>query len=325
MNSRNRELQIAAACVFALAPSLLVAEPFTFDDIDFWVGNGANRAALAIDGLENNDQPPALVWGYRWDGTASGRDMLLAVVEADDRLFAKLGEFFGVPVVYGLGYDADADGQFGAMKIGLDGEPIETVFDESGISVSEIPDDDGRRATATDPGDYYMEGWFTGFWHYGNEAHDPPGTPTNPFDGGSWVENGSSIATRSLVDGSWDSWAFEMPAFPPPFTAYAVNPLAAASPFPPGDYNRDYGVDTADYQLWKSEYGSTIHPAVDGNRNGSVDAADYVVWRNNLGTGTPSSATQATGVPEPSTLWLAMCSACALGYFLIVPRKGESS
>ena len=84
---------------------------FSFDDIEFWVGNGANRAALVIDWVENAADPPALAWGYRWDGAAKGRDMLTALVAADPRLFAKLGGTPGSPVaVYGLGYDADGDG-----------------------------------------------------------------------------------------------------------------------------------------------------------------------------------------------------------------------
>ena len=79
-----------SSCAFSW-PSFLSAQPFTFDDIEFWVGTGANRAALVIDWVEGSTEPPALVWGYRWDGTARGSDMLTAIVAADPRLFAKLG------------------------------------------------------------------------------------------------------------------------------------------------------------------------------------------------------------------------------------------
>ena len=123
----NCKLQIAIACVFVLMPTLVIAAPFTFDDIDYWVGTGSNRAAFVIDWVENSTEPPALVWGYRWDGTANGRDMLTAIVAADDRLFAKLGDTSANPVaVYGLGYDADDDGEFA-----LDDD---TAFDADGIA-----------------------------------------------------------------------------------------------------------------------------------------------------------------------------------------------
>ena len=52
---------------------------------------------------------------------------------------------------------------------------------------------------------------------------------------------------------------------------------------PPGDYDDDGDVDSADYTVWKLAYGSTSQLAADGNGNGRVDAADYNVWRNNLG------------------------------------------
>ena len=74
-NPRRIICLVVSFCVFSWPP-VLSAQPFTFDDIEFWVGTGANRAALVIDWLENSNEPPALVWGYRWNGTATGRDML---------------------------------------------------------------------------------------------------------------------------------------------------------------------------------------------------------------------------------------------------------
>lgn len=296
-------LRTIVACVFASMASHAAATPFTFDDIEFWIGTGANRAAIAIDWFENSTDPPALVWGYRWDGMATGRDMLMAVVAADERLFAKFGNTQANPVrLYGIGYDVDADGDFGACR--TFGDELDcTEFDEAGFAYSgEI----FIAATATDAGDLYREGWAfgTGFWHYG-----VPATPgTNPYDGGAWMDIQEGMATRQLVDGDWDSWAFQLSTIPP-FTSYAENPVAAPSPYPPGDYNRDRRVDLDDYAMWKSEYGSTTNPAADGNRDGRVDAGDYVVWRNNLGAGVPATG---SGVPEPQSLRLAACIACLL-------------
>ena len=324
MSGTKSMFQSIAACVVALLASQAAAAPFSFDDIDFWVGAGANRCGAGHRLVRARPDPPALAWGFRWDGAATGRDMLLAIVEADDRLFAKLGEFNEGASLFGLGYDADDDGQFGVLKINSEGEPVETTFDELGIAVSGIPDADLIRAAATDPGDYYAEGWKSAVWHYGGESETPIGTPANPYDDGSWQDSGSGMLFRSLKNGSWDSWAFELIPPTPPFNtdSYADNPIAAPSPFPPGDFNRDHIVDDADYQLWKSKFGSAIDPETDANDNGVVDAADYTIWRDNFGIGGGSAAAFRSGVPEPSTLGLALC---ALWQFFTLRRKGRRS
>ena len=144
MNSSYRKSWCILACMVAFTSHPVVAAPFMFDDIEFWVGTGANRAALVIDWVEMSPDPPALVWGYRWDGVATGYDMLRSVVEVDDRLFAKLGEFDEGASLFGLGYDVDNDDHFGALKFNHAGQPIETVFDETGIALSGSPDADGR-------------------------------------------------------------------------------------------------------------------------------------------------------------------------------------
>jgi hypothetical protein len=268
---------------------------FSFDDIRFWVGSGANRAALAIDWVEDSTEQPALVWGYRWVGIATGRDMLLAVVAADDRLFAKLGDTSGNPVrVFGLGYDADDDGQFGIDD--------ETSFDESGIAYGNPP---FFPAATSDADDHYAEGWTFAFWHYGVAA-------TNPYNGGVWSDIQVGMAQRMLTDGCWDSWAFENTTTPP-FNAYAESPIAALPPQLPGDFNDDGDVNQADFNLWRSTFGSTSELAADANDNGVVDAADYVVWRKNsfgsmiAATGPQPASTLAT-VPEPHALWSASLS-----------------
>lgn len=64
-----------------------------------------------------------------------------------------------------------------------------------------------------------------------------------------------------------------------------------------GDYNTDGSVDGNDYQVWRSNFGSTLNLAADGNHDGVVNAADYTVWRNNLGA---ISASQSV-VMAPTT------------------------
>ena len=300
---RRRSLFVLL-CAFSW-PYPGVATPFSFDDIEFWVGTGANRAAVAIDWVEHSTEQPALVWGFRWNGAASGRDMLLAVVTADQRLFAKLGDPPANPVrVFGLGYDADRNGEFGIE----DG----TTFNDSGIAYSSPP---FFPAAASDPDDYYAEGWTFGFWHYGVAG-------TSPFAGGSWSDSGVGMASRTLSDGAWDSWTFS-PTFD--FTAFAENPRAAPPPpFAPGDFNRDGRVDAADYAFWRADFGSTAELAADGNGNGVVDAADYVVWRRHLGHG-HSSIAAANVIPEPGATGFVLSSLCVLGQIRLLNRKERIS
>jgi hypothetical protein len=261
-----------------LAPANIArGDAFSFEDIQYWIGTGDNRAALVIDWVENAVDPPALVWGYRWDGAATGADMLRDVLVADDRLFAKLGSSMSSLVAtYGIGYDANDDGIF-ALNDG-------TAFNADGIVVTDAAD----LAIANDPDDLYAEGWYTGFWHYGIAS-------SNPYDGGAWADTPQGMATRNLTDGAWDSWTFS-PTFN--FASFAMNPLAAQSPFSSGDYDLDGVVSVADYARWKARYGST-DAAADGNGNGIVDAADYTVWRNNLGMGVSAASQPAAEVPEP--------------------------
>ncbi len=85
-------------------------------------------------------------------------------------------------------------------------------------------------------------------------------------------------------------------------TAFTLPALPVA-----GDYDGDHQVTIADYNRWKSAYGSTVAAGTgaDGNGDTLVDAADYTVWRNNLNqAGGGQSAGVGSAeivVPEPAT------------------------
>ena len=311
---RNERCRVALLMVL-LCSRCAAAAPFSFDDIEYWVGEGSNRAAVVIDWDDNSAAPQALAWGYRWDGDALGSDMLLAVLTADDRLFAKLGGTPSMPAaVYGLGYDADGDGQFGVD----DG----TEFDEAGIAFMGPPD----LGMATDAGDYYAEGWFSGFWHYGK-------ADSNPYDGGMWVNDVGGMAGRDLSDGAWDSWVFT-PTFD--FSAYAENPSAAAAPVVtvdplPGDYNGNGKVDAADYSVWRDAMTAQGNLSLNDPTPGTVDTEDFLYWCAHFGETSGSSAAyigpgESPGansaiVPEPAAGVLALVAFLTLSLTSLQPRK----
>jgi hypothetical protein len=53
--------------------------------------------------------------------------------------------------------------------------------------------------------------------------------------------------------------------------------------YPPGDYNRDYVVDSLDYTVWRNSLGSTTNLWADGNANLQIDDGDLNVWKQNYG------------------------------------------
>ena len=59
-----------------LVPMKAIAEgTFTMEMIENWTGEGENKAALAIQ-WNAEGETNALVWGYRWDGEATGEKIL---------------------------------------------------------------------------------------------------------------------------------------------------------------------------------------------------------------------------------------------------------
>lgn len=109
--------------------------------------------------------------------------------------------------------------------------------------------------------------------------------------------------------GEYEFWIRQHDQDVGPTQNYAVAWWAAAPPTPvsQGDYNGDGMIDSEDYDIWKTNFG-TFFADADGNGNGIVDAADYTIWRDNLGAGSGSVAS----VPEPSTALLGIILICGV-------------
>jgi len=181
-----------------LLANVASADVISFSDIQYWVGTGSNQAAMVIDW---NDGKDAWAWGYRWDGAATGADMIEALVRTDPRLYSKLWDFGGGlgHALIGFGLDRDLDG------FAID--PA-TDFGPDGYLLDGRDETDSDGGMAIDPDDSYGEGWWEGYWSYW-----VPTTPgENPYDGGSWGYSGWGASSRQLTDGDWDGWSF-LPGF----------------------------------------------------------------------------------------------------------------
>ena len=98
-----RHIQLTFAIL--AASTLARAQTFSFSDIVNWTGSGSNEAAMLID-WNDGTAHPALVWGYRWNGTATGEQMMQAIMASDPDLSVQIinDPEFG-DYVNGIGFD----------------------------------------------------------------------------------------------------------------------------------------------------------------------------------------------------------------------------
>ncbi|MCK5654831.1 MAG: PEP-CTERM sorting domain-containing protein [Candidatus Aureabacteria bacterium] len=173
---------------------------FTFSDIEYWIGTGSNESAMVID-WNDGINPVSLAWGYRWDGTVTGEDMLTAIAGSgfyreasggamgdpitgeDERLFARISDWGWGMSVFGLGYDVDSDG--GGFVSGYE-DSLEPYTNENGYAI--------------DSDDHYKEGCYSGYWSYWLTSGEDPLN--------NWVSSFVGINDRVLSDGVWDGWSF---------------------------------------------------------------------------------------------------------------------
>ncbi|MCD9855437.1 DUF5074 domain-containing protein [Epilithonimonas sp. JDS] len=194
---------------------------FNFDDIVYWVGTGTNEAAFVVQ-WNDSKNPDAMVWGFRWNGTATGEDMLKAIAKTDKRFFTLLyqGTQFG-SAVGGLGFDLDGNDTNALYKSGNNTYPLYPV--DGIINTTSYDFDD---YTAKDADDHWGSAWYTGYWSYWVKD------PTDSDFGYS----GLGASSRQLMNGSWDVWNFNpnMESYDISSTLTPVSAFSAQADFTKG-------------------------------------------------------------------------------------------
>ena len=196
---------------------LLPQRPFSFDDIHY-LGRHRKQSGRSRDrlgrGLYRAASPRV---GICWDGAAHGNNMLSAIVAADPRLYAKLGGTAADPAaVYGLGYDANNDGEFGLND--------DTAFDSLGFAFTTRPIWRPRRTRATTTPK-------VGSRACGTTASQS----SNPYTGGQWSD--TQVAWPAVCSSMAPGIVGR--SHRRSISRRCENPVAAAPPFPPGDFDHD--------------------------------------------------------------------------------------
>ncbi|MDL2142881.1 DUF5074 domain-containing protein [Flavobacterium tructae] len=229
----------------------------TFDDIKYWIGTGSNRAAFVVQ-WNDGKNTDALVWGFRWEGTATGEDMLKAILKADRRFFALLykGTQTGSSVG-GLGFDLNGIKTIGLYK-GTD--YTYPLYPTNGFVNTTAYDFDSY--TAIDTNDHWQSGWTNGEWTYwGKNSADADFTA---------VSTGAS--GRILQNDSWDVWNYapSKNVLPIAGTFTPVVPYAEATDFTNGFFmvNEDW-------------FGHTNGSVNFINKDGSTNYQIYSIANNN--------------------------------------------
>ncbi|MDE6497460.1 MAG: hypothetical protein K2L21_02240, partial [Muribaculaceae bacterium] len=205
---------------------------FTFDMIESWSGEGSNRAALVIQ-WNNPAETNALVFGYRWDGLATGADMIRAVVSDHPQLYGLIQytnvssptDPLGGYTINGFGWDLDGDGDI-ALK---DTKDNQIYYSESGLFIHPRGYDPEKGGSsdydyddwvAVDDDDFWGAGWYLSYWSYWVKD-----TQEASFSYSGWGASG-----RVLEDGSWDGWNFSLDMMPSDWKKFK----AAPNPMPEG-------------------------------------------------------------------------------------------
>lgn len=218
---------------------------FSLDSIKNWSGEGAKRAGLIIQWNTGRDKV-ALAFGYRFDGSPTGIDMLRCVVENNPQLYGLFqrtnvssgNEKFGY-TINGIGWDANCSGLPVSIVDTGNGNEIYTSYSgffehPRGCSESvSYPDYDYDNWRAAGDGDLWQAGWYQGYWSYWLKDGDS-----------NFSYSGVGASGRTLNDGSWDGWNYQ-----PDMQMYDWMPIVAVPSLVPEGYTEVFTIGGITYKL----------------------------------------------------------------------------
>jgi len=193
----KKSMAALAALLVAVAPRAGAQLVTEFDEITYWTGLGESRSAFV---LQWNDGvvPNSLAWGYRWDETVSGIEMLTALAGT-----TVVREPFGGDTIEIL---TGADSRLSVVieRYGF-GDSIYSIDFREGTFV--------RTRGDWDRGywEYYLYGGNFDYFTFNGEflgpfEYDIAGNPQ--YAAVDWFASQIGSSDRMLVDGSWDAWSF---------------------------------------------------------------------------------------------------------------------
>lgn len=193
-----KKTAIAIALLLAVwtSSSIQASLITNLDDLQNWTGTGSNRAGLVIQ-WNDGGTPVSLAWGYRWNGSATGEDMLKAVAGS-----WQVADAVDPSIILSSGSGSDGRLTVGIHDFGWGTAVNSITFTDGGIN-----------RTRAD--------WNSGYWEYfnvGGSFDTPPDGDPNTFLGTSsypgtvpdsnWISSWSGFSSRGLSNGSWDGWSF---------------------------------------------------------------------------------------------------------------------
>ncbi len=184
------------------APGLKAQLISSFDDIEYWVGLGANRSAIVID-FHDGTSKQSFAWGYYYDGIKTGADMLLAISAADLNLT--------------LTYFGSAEDNLYLTGI--------SYFDGSILHTR----DNGDFISDSNYWAYYVAGGTAGGDFEEPVTFNPVIVPASLSLPSVWEEaaTGPSAVSfglpgRYLANNSWDAWSYGLGGTSPSSSVYAA-------------------------------------------------------------------------------------------------------
>ncbi|MGD0816051.1 MAG: hypothetical protein ABSA83_20865 [Verrucomicrobiota bacterium] len=213
----------AIRATLALASVALVTNvhAISTNDIQLWTGSGTNRAAMVIEWnpplVYNNTTVPApvtcktLVWGYQFNGAATGTQMFNSILASDPRLYAVVNNQYGT-FVESIGYNLNGNGLIGVTDGNL---TFNANAFTGGILLNPSLNLNVDGIYPLNSGDLFWSGLYGPNWNVWNELDDSGGFAVSPERGtspywnsdsgiqGQWEFSNFGLDDMPLYDGSW--------------------------------------------------------------------------------------------------------------------------